>query len=507
MKKILPISLAAMILLASCGKTEKKVQTKDTNQPVTIFAMHLGKALDPNLPVFKEAAQKTGVTLKNVASQNQTNEIQAYNLMLTQTPLPDIIAAGIPSNLEDLGIDGGLISLEKLIKEDAPHIQKFFDENPDYRKDATAVNGHIYMIPNFYDYHNLNISLASFIRKDWLKKLGLPVPKTLDQLHNTLIAFRDKDPNGNGKKDEIPLFLRGDQTRKILLSLADIFKASPVWELDNGKVVYGPSTEAYKNAMIQAAKWYKEGLIDKEIFTRGIKARDFMLGNNIGGFTLDWVASTSSYNSKLKDKIPGFDFGIMLPVEYNGIKTTNLTRPHYEGAWGISKDAKDPVRIIKYMDFWYTPEGRRLWNFGIEGKDYMMVDGKPVFTDAVLKSDKNPLQVLRADGAQFRLGMWQDYNYELGWATPEAKKNFNIYKEASIVKDQLPDLKYTKEDSSKFTSIDLALRNYVEEQSQEWILGTEDVNKTWDSYIEKLNQLGLQKATEIQNKAWEQFNK
>ena len=180
--------------------------------------------------------------------------------------------------------------------------------------------------------------------------------------------------------------------------------------------------------MRELAKWYKEGLIDSEVFTRDTSSRDYILNNNLGGFTCDWFSSTGNYNSKLKEAIPGFDFSVILPVEYNGTRSTAFSRENYLGGWSISKTAKDPVDIIKYFDFWYTEEGRRLWNFGIEGEDYIMVNGKPKFTDKVLKNPEGriPLMVLRETGAQYRLGMFQDgenerpeqiaakiYNYEI----------------------------------------------------------------------------------------------
>ncbi|WP_156285905.1 extracellular solute-binding protein [Oceanivirga salmonicida] len=505
MKKRIVISLLSLLALASCGSEKKE----EANAKTTIFAVHLGKALDPSLPVFKEAAKKTGIELESVASKNETNQVKSYNLMLSSSPLPDIIAYELSNELENLGIEGGLIPLEDLIKEHAPNLKKFFDENPRYLKDAVAVDGHIYMIPNYYDWFNISVSQGYFLRKDWLKKLNLQEPKTVDELYQVLKAFKEKDPNGNGKQDEVPFFTRGNIPRKNLMSLVDIFKASVIWYDDNGIPKYGPAQEEYKVAMKTLAKWYKEGLIDKEVFTRGLKSRDYLLSNDLGGATSDWIASTSSYNSKLKDKIEGFDFSLILPPVYNGNNKTRHTRPTYLGGWSISKDAKDPVKLIKYFDFWYSEEGRRLWNFGIEGEDYTIVDGKPVFTDKILKDKdgKNPLAVIRSTGAQFRLGMQQDVNYEYGWASESAVEGYKLYQNSGVIIPDLPILKYTKEESKEFTTIDANMRAYIEQKSQEWILGVSDVDKDWNEYIQRLNALGLEKANEIQKKAYDRFTK
>lgn len=503
MKKIL-LMILAIFMLISCFSSET---ASDNN--VTIFSIHNAKALDPSWPVFKEAEKLTGIKLENVASQNQTDELQSFNLMIASTPLPDLIGFGNLTRLEELGLQGGVIPLEELIEEHAPNIKKFFEENPRYKKDATAVDGHIYAIPNYYDYYNLKTSMGYFIRKDWLKKLNLKEPTTIDELYNVLKAFKEKDPNENGKNDEVPFFARGATSEVIMQALIDMFKTNLYWIDVNGSAVYGPSTTEFKQAMITLSKWYKEGLIDKEIFTRGMKARDYMLTNNLGGMTSDWIASTSSYNESLTDKIKGFDFGIVLPPIVNGNNKTFYNRGTNEGAISISKDAKDPVKLIKWLDFWYTEEGRRLWNFGIENEDYVMKDGNPVFTDKVLKNKdaKTPLQVLREQGAQYRLGAFQDHRYELGWASEEAKKNINIYMEADVITESMPSLKFTPDELSQVVKINSDMLQFVLEKSQEWILGTSDVNKDWDMYINRLNEIGMKKLEKIETEALHRYNK
>lgn len=492
--------------LVSCN--ENKVIEGNKSREFSVFAIFQGKAFDSDLPVFKKAEELTGIKMVGIASKNQVDEVQAFNLMLSSGSLPDVIAYETVTELEKLGTDGILIPLENLIEQYAPNIRKFWEENPQYKKDAMAADGHIYMIPNYNDVKNINVTQQYYIRKDWLKKLGLEEPRTVDELYEVLVAFRDRDPNGNGEKDEIPLFLRGAITRKILLSLADIFKAQAVWYDKDGTPTFGPAELEWKNAMINLSKWYKEGLIDSEIFVRGAASRNYMLRNNIGGFTSDW-ASAGTYNERLQKLIPDFDFSVILPPEYNGNNKTFFARPNYLGAWGITKVAKDPITIIKYFDFWYSEEGRRLWNFGIEGEDYVMVDGKPQFTDKILKDSegKTPIIKIREQGAQFRLGMFQDAEAERQALGEENIKGIQLYNNNNIVTPTLPQLKYTQEELKEFVKIEAKLRSYTEEMGQRWILGVSDVEEEWEEYVNKLDSLGLKKAEEIQKRAYERYRK
>ena len=115
----------------------------------------------------------------------------------------------------------------------------------------------------------LKSSQFYWIRQDWLDKLGLEAPTTVDELHDVLTAFKNNDPNGNGQADEIPLFDRSATAETEMGEYLALWDSSASFYPRDGKITYEPLTENYKNAVKNLAQWYKEGLIDPEIFTRG----------------------------------------------------------------------------------------------------------------------------------------------------------------------------------------------------------------------------------------------
>ena len=251
----------------------------------------------------------------------------------------------------------------------------------------------------------------------------------MDEYYNALKHFVEKDANGNGKKDEVPYFNR--EGTNGVYDLLPLFGISRLDRVIDGKYVFSFYSEQYKNAIIELAKWYKEGLIDPEIYTRGSKARDIVFDQNIGGSTHDWFASTSGYQDKFKDKIPGLNWIVMEPVadiKGNRCEETSRDKVKDQG-WGISSRNKNPIETIKYFDFWFTENGRILANFGIEGDTLNIVDGKPVLTDKVLKNEKPPLEVLNSIGAQIEIGVKQDFRYELQIMNPIARQGVQLYME------------------------------------------------------------------------------
>ncbi len=76
---------------------------------------------------------------------------------------------------------------------------------PQVKSLITLLDGKIYGLPHINDCYHCSMSQKMWVYKPWLDKLGLKVPETTDEFEAMLKAFKEKDPNGNGKADEIPL--------------------------------------------------------------------------------------------------------------------------------------------------------------------------------------------------------------------------------------------------------------------------------------------------------------
>ena len=466
---------------------------------------------DDNWDVEKEAAKRTGVSLKNVASMATTNSQEAFNLLIAGGDLPDIVGgSSLKENVNQYGPEGAFLPLNDLIEEHAPNLKAYFDANPDVRSAITAADGNFYYIPYLPDG---KYARAYFIRMDWLEKLGLEVPQNVDELYEVLVAFRDKDPNGNGKQDEIPFFDRDWEEMLRLVTLWDGRTSGSDTRHDfyvDGKTVkHGYVGEGYKNGIHNLAKWYKEKLIDPEIFTRGSRSREFLLSENLGGMTHDWFASTAGYNDSMADKVPGFSFKAFAPpasVSGKRIEENRRTKVKPEG-WAISYTNKHPVETIKYFDFFFSEEGRRLANFGIEGKHYDMIDGKPIFKPEVLNADKPINAQLWSVGAQVPRGFHMDYSYEMQWSNKHALEGIALYDEGDYLVPEFFGVALNKKEKSVYDKYWMSIQNYMLEKQQAWILGTRDVDADWDDYMSQVERMGYSKVMEVMQSAYDrQYN-
>ncbi|WP_284237895.1 extracellular solute-binding protein [Paenibacillus glycanilyticus] len=139
-----------------------------------------------------------------------------------------------------------------------------------------------------------------WIRKDWLDKLSLPVPKTLAELETTAKAFMDNKLGGDKtigiagpSKNSFPYstFLVSSNNMAGFDPIFGAMDAYPGYWLDNGDgtVSYGTTSDNTKKTLALLADWYKKGLIDPEVGTRD-NTGDPINANQTGIFFGPWWA-------------------------------------------------------------------------------------------------------------------------------------------------------------------------------------------------------------------------
>lgn len=534
--KTIAILLVAMIATTSCqtagtdsttqplgtttaavdGSTAETTANDNTflasEEPITLSAhIHWSNiyVLNDDMPVIKKAAEITNVSLHGTASAMEGDSTQAFNLMIAGKDIPDLVG-GVRDDINKYGVEGAFTPLNDLIEQYAPNFKKVLDANPDVKGAITASDGNIYQIPFIF---SNNVAETWFIRQDWLDKVGMEAPTTVQELHDVLLAFYNNDPNGNGEKDEIGFFSRiTGETNNKLLGLLSLFGINDNWHIGaDGKVALGLYTPAYKDAMKNVSQWYSEGLIDKEVFTRGGQARDMLYPENNGGLTHDWYPSTSGYNDKMTDVVPGFKLtGILPPADINGDQWEVSHRNKLTGAgWAISATNKYPEETMKYMDFWWSEEGRRLSTYGIEGDTYTMVDGEPVYTDKVLSSS-DPINAYMAKiGGQIeQIAFLHDASYENFMMSEEGSKSLKMYQDAQVVDKlyvNLPALSFTGDELDTITSKYPPCRTYMLEQEQKWTFDGSNIDAEYDNYMSTLKSMGMDEIVAIYQAAYDRL--
>ena len=343
------------------------------------------------------------------------------------------------------------------------------------------------------------------VRKDWLDKLGLKVPVTTDEWYGVLKAFRTKDPNGNGKTDEIPLSNAWNAGTEEWTTL-NVFKGAygvtgAFMPRKDGKVAYGPIEPGYRLWLAEMRKWYAEGLIDQDYLTNDRKAIDAnVLGNRVGAFAELSARVMERYLELGQPKIPGFDL-VGAPWPTGSDKTgyaiyPMLTRMDGHKGTAVSARAKDKLReVVKWGDYWYSDEGILLTNFGIEGESYRMVNGKPVYTDPVMRNPKyNTSQMM----AHYRALDADSLGYETWesarqfYRNPQTLAALETWKSGdySIL---MPVLMFSGPEGQKLASVMTDVETLVSGTRDKVLMGLEPI-ESWDKVVEQIKKMPIAEA-------------
>jgi putative aldouronate transport system substrate-binding protein len=211
------------------------------------------------------------------------------------------------------------------------------------------------------------------VRQDWMEKLQLQEPKTLDDYYNVLKAFKEKDPDGNGKADTYGLSTAGLYEIQGFMSGAGV-KAGYV--VKDGKRTIPYASEAAIPVYEWFAKLYKEGILDPNFATNDSgKMRDLFLTDRVGMVTY-WDAWVGMFNNTRLQKDPAATFKAKGLLPAQGPDGKVIMRRGDPNVWIIPVNSPDPAAAMKFIEFWSTEKGNILGTLGIEGEDYTVKDGK-----------------------------------------------------------------------------------------------------------------------------------
>lgn len=530
-RKVLASAVAAVSLLsvltAACGKEEPEKEAgsaagtangQDVQYPASVTywvgmngnASAIMKSYN-EIAAYQELEKRTGTKVEFQHPPTGQDKDQ-FNLMLASGKLPDVIEYGwnaAPKGADSLIKEKRILRLNELIDKHAPNFSKVLRDNPEFRKMITTDEGNIYVMPFLMGDEIQSIVNGPVIRKDWLDKLNLQVPQTIADWETVLTAFRDKDPNGNNKKDEIPyLFSMADTDLNSLFVGA--WGITSDFYMDGGKIKYGPIEPGFKEYLATMARWYKDGLIDKDYATTDGKLKDAKVtGDQLGSLSTYAGSGIGRYKS-LVPNIPNFMLvGTPYPVLKQGDKAIGqYTYPFTGIGAAISASAKNPEQIIKWLDYKYGEEGHLLFNFGIEGQSYKMESGYPKYTDLILNNpDKLPITQAMA---KYFIANWsgpivQDKRYiEQYFTMPEQRDAQKEWMKSDHSK-LLPPITLTAEESSKTSSIMNDVKTYRDEMINKFIMGTEPIDN-FDKFVQTIKSMGIDEAIKARQAALDRFN-
>ena len=518
MKKIVSLLMAlALVLTFACASAADYPAKEDNVSYDVMIRMRPMNGDADQMRIFTQMEEKTNVHI-NFEQIPQAEWDDKISLLLgAGVDLPDALYSGYSmdsANLVKYGSQGILISLNAYIDEYMPNFKKMLDEHPEVKAAITAPDGNIYSLP-FVRYDGLTGKIPGnlFMNKTWLEKLNLKVPTTIEELETVLTAFKENDCNGNGEADEIPMTFKFLGSQRDLGSLFGMFGyADSLYDdthliVDDGKVIYVPTTEGYKEACKYLYEhFFSKGLIDLE------------------GFTMD----KATYNAQNQGEVANigsffawnvFDLGQVHMDEYEAIAP--MTGPdgkcswYYNQTYGIepvglviTNACKNPEHLLQWADLCYDFYYGMQLEYGCIGET-LIDNGDGTYSYAPTPEGQTYDEfVFGSTYPDSCLALTDDF-YATMLPIPDSaqakdKINNELYLPYATTVS-VPNLLFSEETTERLNLIGEDIKSLAKEKRAAW-LAYGGVEEEWDAYLAQMETSGLAEYIQIYQDGYDVAN-
>lgn len=534
MKKVMSMLLVIMLvvsLTAACSKSEGSNTTggstpaeggKKTKLTAIIVKHPLTKPL-AEMEWLQEVEKRANVKIE--WQEITADWDQKKGPMLASGDIPDLFVGPTVITDADFAQFNGLFQDLNTLLDKAPNVQKMFTDKPETKIIATQTDGRILGLPKYQRFWPDSVN-RQYINQTWLDNLGLDMPTNWDELYDVLLAFKEKDANGNGDtNDEIPVDwtggIGGFFNPAIMLGGMGINLSSDIsgqgYFVEDGKVKNYLVDDRYKELVTFLNKLNTAGLINSEVFTHDYtKFQSVARGEGDTakvGFTWGWVAS-DRFGEQLASQ-----YTSMSPLKWRADYTGDVswsydfnTLNFGANAIVMSAKSKNKEAAMRFINELYAPEVGIQALFGSIG---------PNISD----NGDGSYSVLPPQDKQMDPGTWKwtstwadngafyisdDIKLTLGTDMQEVLTDSEALNKAlsriNPSEDIFPSvfIKYTSDDNNTMSLNNTNLMNLANTNFAKWIT-TGGIENEWDAYVKEAEKAGLNQNLEIMQKYYEDY--
>jgi putative aldouronate transport system substrate-binding protein len=456
----------------------------------------------------------------------------SLNVRLAGGDLPDIIMgfeSALGPSLQMLyGSQGAFLRLNDLIEQHGVETKRLFEQMPLAREVITAPDGSIYALPAVAGCYHCTLSQKLWLYQPWLDELGLAMPTTTDEFEQVLLAFKERDPNGTGQPDEIPLATatEGFQT-SLDAFFMNAFTYNPgpggKWlSVQDGTVTAIYATAPWRAGLEYLARLYAQGLIGSESFTQDLDQLR-QLTNNPGTTIVGAVpagAPSAFINVDREEGSRWTQYTAVPPLAGpEGVRfaASNPYQAFRSGAFVVTSACQQPEIALRWADGLYDLETSLRAVEGVLGEHWRWAEpgevgnnGEPAVWERLFAygqvqnfswSQTGPYyrpepvhsgQVLKPEEAAYSLETIL-YRATKDKYEPQAQP-------AELV---LPPLFFSQEQAQQVADLDATINAYVEESFALAVTGQLDIAAEWETYLATLEGMGLAQYLQIHQEAYD----
>ncbi|UQZ84093.1 Lipoprotein LipO precursor [Paenibacillus konkukensis] len=373
--RLIALTAAAILILSSCSYGKRDARTDDAKPeeaPTPISMMvPLFQPQPPSDELMNELNAKTGAVLNVQWIPDDIYTNKMMNALETNTLKQVTYVRQIDYNLVKNAIRSGMFW----------DIGPYLDYYPNLKTlskhtlDETKLDGKYYGLYNERPASRQGI----LIRKDWLERLNMKAPETIDELYQVIKAFTLNDPDGNGKQDTIGLTDRNDLVYGAFKTLSSYFGTPNNWLLSNGAFIPDFETPEYMDTMNFMKKLYNENIMNKDFPVASKQLQRYMLISGKAGVYVGSLSDAPRMLEEMKQVNAAADLTLVNRIQ--GPKGYGVwSIPDYSGLFLFSKKAiktqEELKAILTFFDKSMNKDVSNLMLYGQEGKHYVLQNGE-----------------------------------------------------------------------------------------------------------------------------------
>ena len=550
LKKSLAIAIAALMsaaALAGCGDSGESSQAGGTSgtsastsgsNEGTDGELTTLKILTPesgntyifvkdreNYPVwqeFKSRLADKGVALDMEIIATDQYQVVLQTRMASANDLPDFANLSQLDNTTALNLasQGTLLSINEILEHGDGTAKAFLEEEvPFVIGTCTAADGNMYWLPNVTQRTTYGGDLGStcmviMIRQDWLDLVGMEAPTTAEEFVTVMKAFQEQDVNGSGVADEI-LAMDPSGFANGIAQWFGLGTALTSVNVTNQEVVSPWYQDGIKEYFTYMNRLVNEGIMDPSLIgTTTSDLQDQKMAENKVGATYSYAMQAWLEPSVNADTEVYFQPIAALQAVDGITPSIGIEPPEFvTGRWGATKACTNLEAAAALIDVVYCADAETLYNWGIEGQTYEVVDGEKQYLPNIDNAHWEDCSksgniigswLLGATFPRIRFAAMETEIESCGGGKAEFQKEIIDHEPRFALGNECYFAQPTTEQLERKAAIQTDLDTYSKELATQLILGQKPIDD-WDTYMEELKELGLDEMLEIDQDLYARF--
>ena len=479
---------------------------------------------DPENNMYTEYIKKGMLEDHNVEVEFKKvprwTEVDEINNLLAAGDAPDICVTYSYPTIQTYAQMGGVIDLSEYVekyKGDLPNLWGWLGETNMYW-DKDPKDGTLWALEAKLAVSN---RVLTFVRQDWLDKLGMKAPKTKAEFEEMLIAFRDNADTLLGKDASkmVPYSVSYDvgwRAATLIESFIDpaiTDKEYYINGFDDRKLTQNGTKEGVR----LLNKWYNEGLMwdDFAEYGSGDDTEDSMMkAGFVGAFTHNWDYpyrnGEDSINANLKRNV-GEDAKFVAIDCFEGPtgKYTKFVSGPIDRKVFFPSTNDEPLASLLYLDWISDPEHIQYLQIGEEGVTHTVTEDGAIAIqaatgDAIMNSGMNIDYTITCNGLKLMTEELTNKSRALNYVGIPAEEVLNAHNLANT------DLKVGKNVNVGAIEAEEGVGDTLSSKrdiayDKAVVAKPDDFDKVWDENLADYLNAGGQDIMDERAEKWEEF--